>query len=530
MQVKGKALLSLAVIALLAVGCGKSKSGSATEEISPVDAIINAAIQKAEGGDVNGAVAALEKGLSEVAELPDKGRLFALELNILLNQSRVEDAQARYLKALASEAEAGLARNSMGFIEDYLSRQPDGHSNVLAWCDRLDQVPLPEEMKTAVLQNRLSAQLALGRFDEGLALLESRGWALADEAAAGMASRYIQAALGAGRFDDATAALALLEGKGANRAGMPQLAASSRIDMALAQGGFAAAGELLFDKSALFDDGTSANILDKIARSAIGAGKPEAADAVVEKALSTLADRPGTRARAARWWLMRARDSGDLDLATDRLEKLDGMGLPPPVLVGGVNAVSQLVLAPATPPASVTRMLAVVAKLRSRVTDESDVAVLSGVQLDGGFRTEDYAGLVKVLESSVPGHDAAWHDTMINKVKAHLALKEGRTDEAVKRFRDFMASIAAQEDQGHRDPVTDERVSKPMILGYNARRIGDILAAAKRPDEAAKAYAEARADYQEALKGFADTDPETKTVKAILAELDKAELDKGPGG
>jgi len=125
----------------------------------------------------------------------------------------------------------------------------------------------------------------------------------------------------------------------------------------------------------------------------------------------------------------------------------------------------------------------------------------------------------------VPGHDPAWQATMLNKVKAHQALKEGNTDEAVKRFRAFMDAIASQEDQGHRDPVTDERVSRPMILGYNAKRIGDILVAAGRADEAAKAYAEATANYRDALTAFAETDPEHKTITAALAELAK-----GPAG
>lgn len=525
MKVKGKMLLSLVLMGFVVAGCGKSGSRSGEQVQSPVEAVVSKALQKVESGDVNAALAILEKGLVELADPSDKGQVFSFELTMLLNQGRVEDAQARYLKALATETESGLARHAMGVVENYWVQQPGGQSNVLAWCDRLEQVAMSEDMKTVVLQNRLTAQLALGRYDDALVLIETRAWPLADELVGAMCGRYIQSALSAGRADDALAVIGLLEVKGAARPGLVALAAGSRIDLALAQGRFVAAGELLFEKAVVFDDGASAGILDKIARVALGTGKSEEADQVVGKALSALADRPGTRSSAARWWLMRARDLGNLDLAVDRLVKLDGMGLPTSVLAAGVNTVCSLVLAPETPLPAVTRMMGFVGGLKARVTEEMDVALLAGVQLDGGFRTEDYAGLVTVLEGGVPGHDSAWHDTMINKVKAHLALKEGRIDEAVKRFRDFMASIAAQPDQGHRDPVTEERVSKPMILGYNARRIGDILAAAKRMDDAAKAYAEAKAYYQDSLKGFVENDPETKTVKTILAELDK-----GSGG
>jgi tetratricopeptide (TPR) repeat protein len=524
MQIMGKAWLSLALAVLAAAGCGKSKKETppVTEEAVPaIERISTEAYQKVETGDLAGAVSILEKGLAEVTDPAEQGRLFGLQLSLLLNGDRLEDAQARYLKAVAAPAEAPLAAQNLGMIEDHLAQQPEGHSNVLAWCDRLEQAGLPESMQTPVLQNRLSAQLAMGQYAEALALIETRGWPLADDIVNGMLSRTIQTALANGRQDDVERALALLETKGAKRAGMAALAAGGRIEQALAKGDLAGAQALLFERATVFDDGATAGLLDKMARAALAAGKPEASDELVEKALTAFADRPGTRARAARWWLVRARDAGDLTLGVDRLEKLDGMGIPPAQLVGGVSTLSQLVLPATTPPAAAARLMAFSGKLKTRVTDEADVSLLAGVQLDAGFRLEDYAGLVTVLEAGVPGHDEAWHQTMINKVKAHLDLKEGRVDDAVARFRAFMASIAAQEDQNHRDPITDERVTKDMILGYNAKRIGDIYAQAGRADEAAKAFAEAKGHYETALKTFAEGDPEQKTVHAILSELGK---------
>jgi tetratricopeptide (TPR) repeat protein len=519
MHVTGKRLVSLLVMAVMAVGCGKSKNGESGETISPADRIVNEAMAKAESGQTDAALAMLEQGLAEVTDESGKSRLFGAELNLLLSQGRLSDAQARYLKALATPAEALIARQTLGMVEDYLSRQPDGYVQLLAWCDELDKADLLEDMRTAVLQNRLQSHLALGQFEPALTLIETRAWALPDEIVSGMAGRFLQAAIAAGRYDEADKAIALLETKGEKRAGMAAMAAGGRIELALAHREFAAAGELLFAKAAAFDDNTAAGTLDRIARAAAGGGKPEVADAFMEKALTLLADRPVTSARAARWWILTARDSGSLETALDRLDKLNAMGLPPAVLVSCVSMVSQLVLAPGTKPAAVSRMLDFATALKPQVEGEGDRSLLAGVQLDAGFRLEDYAALVKVLEEGVPGHDKAWHDTMINKVLAHLDLKEGRIDEAVKRFRGFMASIEAQADQGHRDPVTDERVTKDMILGYNARRIGDIYAKANRADEAAKAYAEATADYEKALEGFAQTDPEYKTVTGILAEL-----------
>lgn len=521
MRIAGIMVWSLAVSVMVVSGCGKSR-GVKEAGMSPADRILREAMQQAETGDLTNTLAVVDKGLAELKDPGDRNRLFAFSLSFLLNQNQIEIAQERYLKALASPDDLFLARNTLGFIVDYLSQKPDGSSNVLAWCDRLEKAGLPENMKAPVLQNRLASLLALNAFTEGLNLIENRGWALPDEAVNAMCARFITAALAAGRADDVSAAIALLEGKGRGRSGMALLAASGRIDLLMARRQFLPAAEYLFAQTAIFDDRTSAGILDKLAQAATAAGTPEAIDPIAEKALAVIPVRPDTRARAAQWWLLRARDGGSLDQAVDRLQKLDGMGLPPSVLVGGVNLVSQLVLVPSTPPAAVKRVLEFVGALKPRITEEPEKALLAGIQLDGGFKLEDYTFLIAVLEAGVPGHDKAWDNTMINKIKAHQALKEGKTDEAVKRFRAFMDSIAAQEDQGHRDPVTDERVTKPMILGYNARRIGDILAAAGRAPEAAKAYAEAKGYYTEALKGFAEKDPETKTVKKIMAEFDKS--------
>jgi tetratricopeptide (TPR) repeat protein len=524
MRSKGKAWLSLALVALAAAGCGKSKTepaAAASEEPVPaVERYSQEAIMMSETGNVDGAVALLEKGLGEV-EAPDQGRLFMLELSLLLNQGRVEDVQARYLKAVAAPAENPLAAQTLGMIEEYLSQQPQGHSNVLAWCDRLEQAGLPEAMRVPVLQNRLSALLALGDYDQALALAETRGWALSDDLASGMVSRIIQTALADGRHETVLSAISLLEAKGAGRAGMAALAASGRIELAVAKGDFDGARDLLFERAAAFDDGAAAGLLDKIARSALAAGKPDASDALAEKALAVFTDKPASLSRAARWWIVRARDAGDLGMGVDRLEKLDSLKMPDRQLIDGVSTLSQMVLQPSVPNAAAARLMAFAGRVKARASDEGDLALLAGVQLDAGFRLEDYAGLVKVLEAGVPGHEKDWHDTMINKVKAHLDLKEGRTDDAVAKFRAFMASIEAQEDQNHRDPITDERVTKEMILGYNHRRIGDIYAQAGRTEESAKAYAQAKALYEKALKGFAESDPEYKTVNTILSELGK---------
>ena len=88
--------------------------------------------------------------------------------------------------------------------------------------------------------------------------------------------------------------------------------------------------------------------------------------------------------------------------------------------------------------------------------------------------------------------------------------------DAIKSFRAFMAIVEAGKDNEAADPATGVVHTEPMILGRNAKRIGDIFRdQVKDAEEAKKAYAEARKYYQEALEGK----PEPEALKVIQAEM-----------
>ena len=64
-----------------------------------------------------------------------------------------------------------------------------------------------------------------------------------------------------------------------------------------------------------------------------------------------------------------------------------------------------------------------------------------------------------------------------------------------------MATVATAKEDDTSDPATGVVHSREMILGRNAKRIGDILSGMQPPDtaNAAKAYAEAKDYYGKAL-------------------------------
>jgi hypothetical protein len=105
-------------------------------------------------------------------------------------------------------------------------------------------------------------------------------------------------------------------------------------------------------------------------------------------------------------------------------------------------------------------------------------------------------------------------------VRAHQALKDGRTDDAVAGFREFMAGIEKHSDD-QIDPVSQMRYTKQMILGFNARRIGDILAKAGRAKEAADEYRLAGAWFKKAGAAMDKQSKEGQWIAAETAKLPK---------
>ena len=136
--------------------------------------------------------------------------------------------------------------------------------------------------------------------------------------------------------------------------------------------------------------------------------------------------------------------------------------------------------------------------------DDDSRNALNSQRLDAAFVLEDYDLALKILSAGVADRDEAWHTLATTKVRAHQALQQKNYDEAIKQFRAFMSAIEKQEEDTTPDPTTAAVHSKETILGRNTKRIAEIYALAQRPDEAAKAYAEARKHFEKALQKNAD--------------------------
>ena len=172
-------------------------------------------------------------------------------------------------------------------------------------------------------------------------------------------------------------------------------------------------------------------------------------------------------------------------------------------------------------PAVVREMKDIGDRLIPLAQDDDTRNSIRTMVLDSCFLVEDYDGALKILRAGVAGYDKAWHDMAISKVEAHKALKENRPVDAIKSFRAFMATVEAGKDNEAADPATGVVHTKQMILGRNAKRIGDIYRDKLQDAAAAKsAYAEARRYYEEALAAKPDPDS-VQVIQTEMAEIPK---------
>ena len=135
------------------------------------------------------------------------------------------------------------------------------------------------------------------------------------------------------------------------------------------------------------------------------------------------------------------------------------------------------------------------------------------------FLLEDYDEVIAILEKRLPQFEESWHDMALNKALAHKALKAGNKREAADRFKAFMDDTATEFTNPEIDPTTGMIYSKEMILGRNARRIGDLLTDIGDKQEARELYKQAIAHYESALNRLTQGSGEFEFVMDELGKI-----------
>ncbi len=509
----------------LAAGCSRSaapqaeptvEAGAAVAEEPPMDPIGRIFMQAEEhlaGGRTNDAVAAIEAGLKDPALADSRQHLFSGLIRLLLFSGQTDAAKKRMLDAYQNDGQ--LAVGALGLIYSHFMEQGNNEA-VVDWTEQVLAVSsLPGEVRRSMREWNLQAHLALKHDARVLEIVAQ----LIKEAPAGDAlnilARAIDTLFEQKRIEQVQQVFQQISRVVTSETGTQTLVLNTRLRLLAAKDDWdgilsafpAAAGKL--------PDADLQRLLGQILAQAKRGGRTDVSDTLCEAMIEKAGDKPQTLQVAGRQWVENAMPKDPLALAA-RLERLQRAKLP-------VRQVCNLFMrhfySVIDQPAAVAAMKSLGARLVPLAEDDETRNSIRTMVLDASFVLEDYDTALEILQARIAGRDDAWHAMAISKVKAHQALKKQQPREAVKYFREFMATIVAGKDQETSDPATGLVHSKEMILGRNARRIGDILAKIPDAESARKAYDEARGYYKQALAGKHD---------AAVADIIKKEMDAIP--
>jgi hypothetical protein len=500
---------AVAVLLLAGAGCGRrtapraGQPGAAAEAAAaapapqedPVARILMQSDELLMNGATNEALAMLQAGLDDPALAEGRQSLFNGLIRFLLFTGQAGEARARMLEAYRNDA--ALAIGGLGLVYGHLMEQRD-LPGVVGWTEEVLAIPsLPEEVRRSMREWNLLAYVALQNDSR---VLEIAAQLVRDAPAGnamGMLSRAIDTLFEQKR-PQAVEKILLQMGKVVTSdAGTRNLLLFTRIRLMAVQGDWDALKTALPAIAAKLPDADLQRLLRLILPLAGDSGRTGISDALCQQIIEEQRGKSQSFAVAGRQWIDNAM-AGDQAALPVRLDRLQQAGFP-------IRQVCSLYLRyfydVIDEPVTVEAMKQFGSRIAPLAEDDETRNAIRTMVLDASFVLEDYATALGILKAGIAGRDAAWHAMATSKVKAHQALKENRPRDAVKHFREFMATVATAKEDDTSDPATGVVHSREMILGRNAKRIGDILSGMQPPDtaNAAKAYAEAKDYYGKAL-------------------------------
>ncbi|MGI6496054.1 MAG: hypothetical protein ACOX5G_08205 [Kiritimatiellia bacterium] len=497
--------LALLTFACLFAGCGAS-SKERPEGVEPeadagelgvpapdpVEVLANETDELFFRGETNAVIERFTAALDEEEFAAHRPRVFNALMRFLLSTANVDEAKAR-MTAAYDARDFELANEGFGHIFFYLVHQ--GRSEEAdAWLDRtLAVADLPAGMRRQAIDWSMSIRLERGDAEGAC----DRAMELAVEfpaIAAEQIERACDRLFAEDKLDLADALLSTLINAQPQPAMAGEVALGLKIRLLAARGEWDLARETFLAVCETLPDARLTRLLRHLAQRGTKARQAEFVDALCEKVLDMSASHPQSFPLAARLWVENIAASQP-ELLPDRLEKLLELDAAPTQVC---TLFTRTFYRTTRLPDTLVRMLDLGTRLDALNDDEDLRTLLRTSVLDGSFLLGKYDTAIEMLERGIPGRDAAWNRMALCKVRAHKALYDEEWLDAVKYFREFMATVATAKDEDMTDPESDIRHTKNMVLGFNAKRIGDIFR--KIPDEAAarESYAQAREYYAKA--------------------------------
>lgn len=482
--------------------------------LSPVDKLFSEVESLYYEGNTNDALAKLNSALTDSTFAAERRRIFSMAVRMELEAGDIGAARNRMLEAYMSDP--NITEDAVGAVYYYYNDSGD-HSSAIAWTDEVLAIKgLPSSTIRNMREWNFLSVILAGIEDRAIKIAGS----LIAAAPAGDAINILRRGSDLLMERKMTNVVSrILDNAGTVITSDPAtriFLSSLRLRLYAERGEW---GLLQKNFNSLSDSFSDADLLFILRRTVPAAARSAKEPIVSELCLGVITNsnfRSRSYAFASRQWLLSAQRTDIMEIPA-RLEFLLSRGK-------SLSEIGVLFVHHAYDGVDnlefVKEMRPVGDRLVAPAADEDTKSSIRTALLDYCFVLNDFDGALVILEKGVAGYDKPWHEMAISKVKAHKALAENRPLDAIKEFRAFMAVMGVAEDAETSDPATGVIHTREMILGRNAKRIGDIYASIPDMAKAAAAYEEARAYYQKTLDSSSDKEV-LAIVKAELAQIPK---------
>jgi hypothetical protein len=515
----GSVLVSVLSLAVL-TGCNRGGCGRRPQAEIPETAVIDElrieiADLKIEQGR-EAAIARMKAVLSDPALAEYKPSIVEWLLDEYLREDPIGVVQDAYLELAAGDeviASAGFRQVMQA------SGASTNVADVVAWYEKVLASGITDDAKAYVWDLRARAYAA----DGAIAPIAARIGEILALQPPTSAFRILQGVFGEGLrledFDGLDAVLGAIQPAAAEREDLAHLVLGVKADILMRKGMLVEAETFLLENADALGDRALSDRAASLLKPATAAASVELCERVVAWALAAGDERPETRRAVISEWVRMASKANDAGGFLARLtQALDG-GCPPDQLLPSFNQGFYGVMM--TRDATLQKTcLSIADRFKEmEALSQGQSQSLGLMMLDGAFYMQDFRRAYDLVDAGIPGQDEEWHTEIKDKVGAHLALQEGRFEDAIVLFRKHMDRVMAWEAPVV-NPESGARMIKEAVLGFNEKRIGDIYAGMDgRGDDAQAAYARARDWYGKALEILEADSREHKDAASELAQV-----------
>jgi hypothetical protein len=473
--------------------------------------IMMACDQLQQEGKLAEAMAALEGALANRELSLFKGDVFQRILFAELTADNLSGAQTRYLTM--RRADMAVAQRYQGLIEGHLFERQQ-FAALGEWVTSLLKEETDEGLILALARWQFRAARAQGTANAAVITLTPLGTRVSPVAWRGLAGEFGSILIQSGVADEAGQ---LIEFLGAREAADPEigpLRITLRLALWISRQEWDPATEFLKGLATKTGDAPFNGYFVQIADPLRRAQQNEKLVALCKWAIYELKDKPATRETAAQMYVRNAVEIEQVALALDRINELKTAGFDVTHVARWLDLAYPISMKNGVDE-DFKALLVLCEAILPGLADPRDQANVAGIILDVSFRLDRFETALKVVERGVNGQDKAWHEAMINKVKAHIDMQQGRPLDAAQKFTKYLNETASTMEPAI-DPITGELITRAMVQGLNAKRIADLMKKGGNDAEAAVYYAKTREYYSQALKTI---DPKSSWVQKIKTEL-----------